>query len=149
MAIKQFSALTTDETVQLIEAPAVVSVLIAGADENIDKQEKGWATRLVHYRTFTSDPKLHEYYEEVNASFEERLGQFVDEWEAKTTEANMIAKLEALKPVLAKIDAGYADLLKDSWRSMAKKIAEASGGFIGFGSVDSNESRLLGLSMLD
>ncbi|MEL6589772.1 MAG: hypothetical protein AAFP02_00190 [Bacteroidota bacterium] len=149
MAIKYFSALSSEEVSQLIEAPAIVAVLIAGADENIDKKEKSWATRLVHYRTFTSDPKLHEYYESVNERFEGHLDNLVANWAPTTSEAELSAKVAALNPILAKLDSEYADLLRESWRSMARKVAEASGGLVGIGSINKEEARLVDLPMLD
>ena len=149
MAIKYFSALSSDEVSQLTEAPAVIAVLIAGADDNIDKKEKSWATRLVHYRTFTSDPKLHEYYETVNLRFEGHLDSLVDSWNAESSGENLSNKVAALKPILAKLDGEYADLLRDSWRSMARKVAEASGGLVGFGSINQEEAELVDLPMLD
>ncbi|MEM6342829.1 MAG: hypothetical protein AAF927_03080 [Bacteroidota bacterium] len=149
MAIKYFSALSSEEISQLTEAPAVIAVLIAGADDNIDKKEKSWATRLVHYRTFTSDPKLHEYYETVNVRFEGHLDSLVESWTAEKSEAELSARVSALNPILAKLDAEYADLLRESWRSMARKVAEASGGLVGIGSINKEEAALVDLPMLD
>ncbi len=148
MTIKHFSSLTPAESDQLLQAPAVIAVLIAGADQNIDKKEKDWATRLVQYRTFTADPRLHQYYELVSEDFEEELHQLTDAWNAHTTEGQLVARLSVLKDILAKIDAEYAALLKASWRSMATKIAEASGGLVGFGSISKHEARLVELEML-
>lgn len=149
MAIKYFSALSSDEVSQLTEAPAVIAVLIAGADDNIDKKEKSWATRLVHYRTFTSDPKLHEYYETVNVRFEGHLDSLVDSWNVESSGEELANKVAALKSILAKLDTEYADLLRESWRSMARKVAEASGGLVGFGSINPEEADLVDLPMLD
>jgi hypothetical protein len=149
MAIKYFSSLTPEETDQLMHAPAIVTVLIAGADENIDRKEKGWAERLIHYRTFTSDPKLHDYYVEVNETFVDQLESLIASWKPQETEAQLTAKLSVLKDVLAKLDPEFADLLKNSWRSMAKKVAEASGGLVGFSRVHKREAALIDLPMLD
>lgn len=149
MAFNYFSQLTPEERDQLLHAPAIVTVLIAGADEDIDRKEKGWAERLIHYRTFTSDPRLHDYYVEVNEIFVEQLDSLIASWKPQETEAQLTAKLSVLKDILVKLDPEFADLLKESWRSMAKKVAEASGGLVGFGSVNKKEAALLDLPMLD
>lgn len=149
MSIKQFSDLSTQEIDLLLTTPALVTVLIAGADQNIDKKEKDWAAKLVHYRTFTTDARLlHTYYEEVSPRFEADLNGLVDGWNPESSPAKITESLSSLNEILSKIDAEYADLLKDSWRSLAKKIAEASGGFLGFGSIDSAELKVIDLEMI-
>ena len=148
MDIQYFDALSDLEVQQLAQAPAQIAVLIAGADDNIDKSETGWATKLVNYRTFTSDPRLHEYYELVSAAFEPVLNSLVESWQPESTEKELSAALDGLNTVLGKLDADYADLLKDSWRSLAKEVAQASGGIFGMGSVGREEAKLIDLPMI-
>lgn len=147
MAIKQFSNLTEQESALLINAPALITVLIAGADNDISKKEKDWAGKLVHYRTFTSEPKLQNYYEAVKEEFSDSLDMLVDNWD-ENSEAMITGHLAGVNTVLPKIDAEYAEMLKASWRSLAHKVAEASGGLLGFGSIDEAEKRLLSLPMI-
>lgn len=149
MAIKYFDALSAEETESLLQAPAMVTILIAGADDNIDKKEKNWAAKLVQYRTFTSEVKLHAYYEAVQARFEADLDALEEKWSTDSGTENLTAQLASLNGSLAKIDSEIAGLLTDSWRSLAKKVAEASGGILGFGSVEEAERALIGLPMLD
>ncbi|MEO0898052.1 MAG: hypothetical protein AAFY71_16705 [Bacteroidota bacterium] len=149
MAITYFSELNEEEVSLLAKAPALVTVLVAGADQEIDKKEINWANKLVNFRTFTADEKLHDYYELVNADFEETLNQLVSEWTAESGQAAVNEQLSLLKPILAKVDDDYAILLKESLRSMAKHVAKASGGFLGMGTIDGNEEKVLSLDMLD
>jgi hypothetical protein len=148
MSIQAFSALTSEETEQLLRAPAMVTLLIAGADEQIDKREENWATKLVRYRTFTAEAELQAYYEMVDQRFEQQLSTLIAEWEAGDS-TKVAAQLAETKPVLAKLDTRYAKLLKQSWRTLAKKVAKASGGLVGFGAVDSEERKVVDLPMLD
>ena len=148
MSIKHFSQIAESEFELLVQAPALVTVLIAGADSTIDKKEKAWGKKLVAYRTFTSDVKLHEYYEQVDKGFETALDQLVDAWTPES-EQELTDKLAKVNGILPKLDKEIADLLKDSWKSLARKVAEASGGFIGFGSVNPDEARLVELPMID
>ena len=147
MSIKYFSPLSESEVELLVEAPALVTVLIAGADSSIDKKEKAWGKKLVSYRTFTSDTKLHDYYERVDEGFEATLNQLVDSWTPESQET-IAAKLAQVNDILPKLDEVFANLLKDSWKSLARKVAEASGGLIGFGSVNADEARLIELPMI-
>lgn len=149
MPIPYFSNLTEKEVELLAMAPAKVTVLIAGADNDIDKNETEWASKLVRFRTFTSDERLHDYYELVNARFETDLEGLTATWSADTTQAEMLDKLSELKAVLAKMDDTYAGLVKESLRSLAKHVAKASGGFLGMGGISKAEGELLDLAMLD
>ena len=148
MSIKYFSPLSESEVELLLQTPALVTVLIAGADSTIDKKEKAWGKKLVSYRTFTSDVKLHDYYVKVDEAFENTLNQLVDSWTPES-EQEITAKLTQLNDILPKLDSEFADLLKDSWKSLARKVAEASGGLIGFGSVNPHEARLMDLPMIE
>lgn len=147
--MKHFSALSSSDSDLLLKTPALVTVLVAGADQNIDKKEKDWAAKLVHYRTFTTETRhLHEYYEAVQERFEDDLNQLVANWNGEQSAAQITEQLTGLNDVLPQLDTEVADMLKDSWRSLARKIAEASGGFLGFGSVDENELKVIDLSMI-
>ncbi|MEO1449096.1 MAG: hypothetical protein AAFV07_06180 [Bacteroidota bacterium] len=149
MAIKYFAELSAEETDLMLQAPAIVTILIAGADDDIDKKEKNWAARLVQYRTFTSEVKLHSYYEAVQERFEGDLDTLEAGWSTETGSQDLSAKLAAVNSILPKIDSDIASLLTESWRSLAKKVAEASGGILGFGSVEEAERALIGLPMID
>ncbi|MDX2248513.1 MAG: hypothetical protein SF052_17140 [Bacteroidia bacterium] len=147
MAIKQFSNLTEQEIALLVKAPALITVLIAGADDNISKKEKDWAAKLVHYRTFTAEPQLQNYYEAVKEGFNVELDTLVESWNSESEEA-IATQLSGVNAILPKIDPEYASMLKESWRSLAHKVAGASGGLLGFGSMDEAEKKLVSLPMI-
>ena len=149
MSIPQFSTLTEEEIHQLLLAPAIVTVLIAGADKDIDKKEINWAAKVVNYRTFTSEAELSAYYQVVNDDFKAELDEVLESWSADASEEQLVSQLAALKPILAKLEPNYSNLLKASWRSLAEHIAKSDGGVLGFGSVNFAEKQLIGLSMLD
>lgn len=149
MAIKYFAELSADQSEHLLKVPAMVTILIAGADSDIDTKEKNWAKRLVQYRTFTSDVKLHEYYEAVQQRFEADLDTLEAAWNPETGSQDLSADLAAVNDILPKLEKDVAGLLVESWKSLAKKVAEASGGILGFGSVEEAERALIGLPMID
>lgn len=149
MPIPYFKNLSEEEVELLAMAPAKVTVLIAGADDSIDKNEKEWASKLVRFRTFTSHERLHDYYDLVDARFEKDLEGLIATWSAEGSQEELINKLGDLKAVLAKMDDTYAGLIKDSLRSLAKHVAKASGGFLGMGGIEIEERKLMDLNMLD
>ncbi|MEM6631683.1 MAG: hypothetical protein AAF694_18545 [Bacteroidota bacterium] len=140
--------LTEAERAALVAAPACITVLIAGADKKIDKSEKTWASKVVTYRTFTSDPMLNAYYTLVKDSFQDNLSHFLDKWTPEEGETTLSQTLSSLSPILSSMDVEFSQHLKASWRSLAKEVAEASGGFLGIGSVSAEEKRLIELDML-
>lgn len=151
MAIDAFHSLTETEAQQLKHAPVQITLLIAGADDEIDKKETNWASKLVHYRTFTSEPMLHDYYEWVNQDFEKALDGLLAQHsdDPKAMVEQLHGELGKLGAVLEKLEGDYAHALLRSWRSLAKKVAEASGGLFGFASISQAEGELIGLPMID
>ncbi len=148
MSIQAFQALSSDEAEKLLKAPAVIAILIAGADQRIDKREETWASKLVHYRSFKAEAELQPYYQAVAERFEADLSQLSAEWQPAQQQA-LASYLADTKSIVAKLDSRYTKLLKQSWRTMARQVAEASGGLIGFGAVDNHERALVDLPMLD
>ena len=149
MPIPEFNNLSEQEVEFLVNAPAYVTILIASADDKIDKKEKNWAKKLESYRSFTSEAMLQAYYEEVNKSFEtaiDALEELYNESEDGLTAISM--ELEKLNPILAKMDDDMTSTLLSSWRSLANKVAEASGGFLGMFSTDNEEKKWIDLPML-
>ena len=149
MSIKAFESLTSSESNLLLQAPALIAVLIASADQEIDEKETSWASKLVKYRSFTASPLLQEYYTVVGEHFEESMESLVENWESLSKFGALTEQLKATNPVLGKLDPAFAEELKKSWRSLAKKVAEADGGLFGFASVNKEEKALMDLPMID
>lgn len=147
MSIKYFHHLSEQEVSQLLQVPAQVTILIAAADDDIDKREANWARKLVRYRAFTEHVRLHDYYEAVHPRFEADLTAAEAQWAEGGSEA-LVEALKGVNGILPKLEEAYADLLRNSWRSLARKVAEASGGILGFGSVGAEEQPVVDLPMI-
>lgn len=151
MNIEAFRNLDKKEVAILVATPVLITVLIAGADDNIDNDEKTWASKVIDYRTHVGDTDLHEYYNLVDLNFESHMEVAINEYmtiEKATRTMQISEELKELNPILAKVDKAYAEELVESWRSFARQIAKASGGFLGFGSISIQEEHLIGLEML-
>ncbi len=148
MPDKHFTALTPEERDALIQAPVLVTLLIAGADQDFSKKEINWAKKVIHYRTFTSHNLLHDYYEMVNAGFEDSMSTYLDDEASTLDEATLTVRLAGLNDVLPKIDPLYAKALVDSLRSLAQHVAEADGGLLGFHKISTEEQTVVDLPMI-
>ena len=135
----------------LFEAPVLVAILIAGADNDIDRAELQRAVELTHDKKITARRDLIDFYKIVGEGIEDKLKvkihQLPAEAEKRTTV--LIAELEKLNDILPKLNREFANDYYWSLRGMASKIAHASGGLLGYMAVGYEESKLIGLEMIN
>lgn len=151
MKIAQFNQLTEEETQQLLIAPAYISYLIGGADNDFDEKEQEQAKYVVHLRNNVGDPLLFDYYTLVAQNFEVQLNELIAKYEnlqAETRTDLFVEELSKLNEILQKIDNLYARTLLKSWRGLAKEVAEASGGLLGVLNISYEEEHLMDLQMI-
>jgi hypothetical protein len=142
--------LTAEEFSLLKDAYAYITVLIAGADGNIDAQELSWAEKIVQIRTFAGDERLNEFHEAVNSELPAKIKQLIADLPSDVAARNaQIADiLEGLNPVLASIDPSLGSYLYKGYVSFAERIAKASGGVLSFFSIGPEEKKWVSLPML-
>ncbi|MDP5168741.1 MAG: hypothetical protein NWR72_00730 [Bacteroidia bacterium] len=146
--LSSINSLSDEDQTLIFKAPAIVTVLIAGADQEIDKKEELQARKLVNYRTFTSDPFLQGYYEEVSEQFGDNLEELMAAWSPETGVQAMSNSLREVGAAIKQLPEDHAGILKESLRSLAKKIAEADGGLFHMGGINADERHLMDLSEL-
>lgn len=148
---REFSKLTEAEKQQMFDAIPMITILVAGADGNMDDQELEWAEKLTKIRSFDFSNRLNEYYATVGEQFSTRLNDLVVKLPKDTAERMNIVteKLAALNPILTKMDHHDAVNYYQNFRSFARHVAEASGGILGFASVSKEEAEVIELPMLE
>ncbi|WP_370087070.1 hypothetical protein [Ekhidna sp.] len=148
--IPEFEPLREDEIQVMLQAPVYVAILIAGADGKIDKSERKEAIDVARSKQSRSREQLHEFYVQVGEQFEANFNRLIDELPSGT-EARISAittELRKLNFILPKIDKNFAIKYHASLKDLAKRIAEASGGVLGYLSVSYEESKLMELKMI-
>jgi hypothetical protein len=147
----QLYNLNTEEKDLVLDAYPLIAILIAGADGNIDKEEREWAKKLTSIRSYTGRKDMQHLFEELEQVFESRMNNFLSVLSQNTQERNaeINSKLNNLNPILAELEPHFAYRLYNNYLSFAEHIAKSSGGIFGFGSVSSEEERLLGLKMIN
>ena len=142
-----FRNLTAEEYNKLKDSISLITILIAGADNNIDAGETEWAEKLARIRSYSLPDELKPFYQDVGENFHGRLHELIDglPGDVTTRTAEIHSKLNQLNPVLAKIHPEHGAILYDSFLSFAKHVAKASGGFLRFFSISSEEKALLNL----
>lgn len=148
--IEEFKNLSLDEVETMYKVPVLVSILIAGADNEIDKSEIRQAVSLSKIKQSKAREGLIEYYREAGKDFEDKMKVMIQQFPVNAKERNpmIISELENVNKILPKLDQKFAVEFYESIKDMAKKIAEASGGLLGYMAVGYEESKLIGLQMI-
>jgi len=148
--IAEFENLQEEEIELLVQAPILVCILIAGADDKIDKSEIKEAVNLAQSKQKKARKALIEYYKLVGENFEDKLKFMISRFPATADSRNpqIVEELEKLNDVFPKVDNGFARELYASLKDIAKKIAEASGGILGYMSIGYEESKFIDLKMI-
>lgn len=148
--LEQFCNLSEDETKKLLDALPLITVLIAGADGKFEKEEMDWADKVTHIRSYKLKGELKDFYAEVHTNLMEKVQYFMDSMPSGVNERTIIIseRLSDLNPILAKLDPSIGSKLYSGFVSFAEHIAKASGGVMGFFSINHAESKLIGLPML-
>ena len=148
--IPEFENLTEEEKNLMLKAPALVCVLLAGADGKIDSKELEEAILISRMKQARARKELIEYYQEIGVQFREQLTDLIKSLPQEPKERNevVVMELEKLNPVLRKLEKTFAVKFQASLKDIAKKIAEASGGILGLMAIGYEESKFVDLRMI-
>lgn len=148
--IFELKNLTPDENGAVLLAPALVTLLIAGAEGNIDEKEMDWGNKITHFRA-NDHTILQNYYQEVDKNFNETLLQLMKKLPMNVEERSNIInnELAKLNDILPKLDPEFAKALYKSLLSLSNQIARASGGVWGLGSISPEEKKHLNLEAIN
>lgn len=144
------SNLSEEEKRNLTEAPALIAILVAGADNNIDEAEKDWAEKVTHFRSMKNDSILSGYYYEVDKVFTDTFNDYINSLPKDAVERNkhISSELKKLNDILPKLGEEYSKELYDSFLSYAEQVAKASGGVLGYASISAEEKEWAQLNMI-
>jgi len=147
---EHFNVLSKEEYNELREAIAYITIYIAAADGEVDQDEQEWAEKVTKIRSYNLPEDLRSYYKDVGTDFHDKLQELQDKLPAKQASRleAIEQKLTQLTPLLAKLEVKLGAELYKSFRSFAKHVAKASGGFLGFFSIGPKEAELIELSMI-
>lgn len=148
--IAEFDRLSPSEMELMFKAPILACILIAGADNNIDKQEIKGALALAKKRSSGSRAKLMEFYRIVGEDFEDKLKITIQSYPFESTQRTplIVEELTELNTVMKKVDKGFCIEFVKSLREIALGIAQSSGGILGMKSIGADEARFVSLPMI-
>lgn len=149
--IAEFNALNNEEIETMLAVPVLVTILIAGADGQIDKSEVNEAISIAKLKQKKARVGLIDYYREVGTDFEDKLKVMIQQFPSKAEERNpiIIEELSKVNAILPKLENNFSVEFYASIKDLAKKIAESSGGILGYMAVGYEESKLIELKMIN
>ena len=148
--VAELKRLTGDQLEMINKAPILVSILIAGADGTIDRNEIKGAIETAK-RKARKKSSLQAYYKEVSTDFEDKLKVILQNYPSSAEErGNMISKeLSNLNAIFKEVEGSLSSDIYDSLKSLALNIAKSSGGFFGlFSSIGPEEAKYIDLKMI-
>ncbi|MBL0744325.1 hypothetical protein [Chryseolinea lacunae] len=133
----------------MLKAPLLVCILIAGADGDIDRKEIKEAINVAQSKS-KGKTALTGYFREVSQDFEDKLKILVQSYPYESTQRTplLTQELGQINAVWKKIDQAFAIQLYQMMKELAAKVASSSGGLWGMKSVNTEEARLIQLTMI-
>jgi hypothetical protein len=148
--ITQLNRLPMEEREFMYKAPILVSILIAGADGDIDRKEIKEGMVQTKKSEHNSTLELVELYREISEDFEDKLKIVLQSYPMEASQRNslIVEELARLNGIFEKLDPDFAKQYYRSICNLAMKIAKSSGGLLGMKSVGAAEALYVKLPMI-
>jgi hypothetical protein len=120
--------LSPEKKEQLLKFPAYVSLLAANYHSNgMDSEEKKSAIDFSHIKTFSVNPLLKEFFEDVEKGFEQTITALDEKLPKRKNEREVILRteLEKIEKILLNTDPEFSNLLHESMRAFKEHVAHA------------------------
>lgn len=142
---KAFQDLTPEEFSQLLDSPVWISLAAAYAGDGVvGEDEKAEAIRLAHLRKFTAPKSLREFYELVDAQFEQRfhiLNMRLPS-RAEDKEIYLEKQLTRVHEILLKLDPDVTSSLEESLESFYEQVFNSHKSFFQYFALPILSNRL-------
>ncbi|MBV6477310.1 MAG: hypothetical protein HGGPFJEG_00048 [Ignavibacteria bacterium] len=148
--IPEFKSLNPEEAQLMLDAPALLTILIAGVEGEIDNKEKDWAVRIAQFRARDRHSIMQNYYEEVSGHFNETLESLLKTLPKDTEERSkyIINELKKINNIIPKLDKKFASEFYKGYLAFRVQVAKASGGLWGYGSISREEQKIIDMEIL-
>jgi len=148
--INQFHTLSQEEKDLMVDSTALITVLIAGADGDIDNEEKEWAAKLTKIRSYNTPEEWQEYYKLVGENYAAKLDALIASLPNDTDARNTVIseRLTKMNDILPKLGPVHAYSFYQGMLTFAEHVAKASGGFLRMGAISRDEKKWIGLPMI-
>lgn len=148
--IQEFNTLRDDEIEILLNAPVMVAVLIAGADDFIDEAEIDGAIDFSKKKKTMENGLLSEYFKKMDDNFEDALLDYIKDLPKpfEIRQPAIISYLRQLNGILPKVDQEVSAKFYEFLLEMSETVAKSSGGILGFKKISKEEAKYIHLDMI-
>jgi hypothetical protein len=148
--LDHIKSLKEEEKNLILHAPMYVSILIAGADGDVDEVEKKRILELIHTKTFSEKYELRELYRTLDHDAANELRMMIATLPQDRDQRNthLTQLLSQLNHIMPKLEKPFAIQLYHSLRQFAHYVATAEGGFWGVNTMTPAEKLLVHLPMI-
>lgn len=124
--MEEIDKLSTEEKEKLYKIPVLISILAAGKDGEIEKEEKAESLRLVHIKSYKAPLVLRDFYAEVEERFVNNFDSLVKELPKDITarEKEIDERIAALDPLVDKVGERFSIALKKSLKNYAYHVSK-------------------------
>ncbi|MEM6395102.1 MAG: hypothetical protein AAF741_02055 [Bacteroidota bacterium] len=149
--ITTYLELKEEERKLLLDTPALITILVGGADDDLSDAEREKASKTIKIRTYDEESELKSFYESVKYDFSARVRSLLGELpqHADTRTKAAAEKLSGLNPIFAKMDQKLAYQFYSDFISLATAIARTEGGFLRWITIGPKEAKVVELPMID
>ena len=148
--LREFNTLSQEEQQVMFDAIPLITILVGAADNQLDEVELTEAQRLADIRSYNNRGRLNAYYEIIDKGLTERIQELFNGMVNGTAarEKYIVGQLSKLNTILPKLREPYGYLYYHNFRTFARHIAEAHGGFLRFITVGPKEAKVMDLPMV-
>ncbi len=147
--LSKIEHLSPSEKQLILDAPILVSTLVAGADGEFSHEEISKAAKIIHIKSYSETRDVSGIYDSIDAYTEDTIDSLIQVLPSNTAERNqqLIARLSGLNDIFPKLDETFAYDLYKSLRELAFYVSNADD--IGLGIVSEREKEMAKLSFLN
>jgi len=148
--IPEFKNLNEEEVNLMLNAPILVTILIAGAEGKIEEKETDWGAKIIHFRAEDNDFVLQSYFVDVDIIFKDSMKEYLEKLPLDVNERTEKINSELIKinKILPKLDNNFASAFYNGLIGLSKQVAKSSGGIWGYGSISAEEQKLIDLDVI-
>ncbi len=148
--LREFNTLTPQEQQLMFDVIPLITILVGAADNILDEVELTEAQRLADIRSYNTRGRLNGYYEIIDDGLSQRIQDLYNGMQNGQVEREkyIVRELSKLNTILPKLRQPYDYLYYHNFRTFARHIAEAHGGFLRFITIGPKEAKVVDLPMV-
>jgi hypothetical protein len=119
--------LSAKEKHLVLNAPILVTALIAGSDGEFHTDEIKQAVKIIHIKTYSETRDVSGVYKSIDGHSEEMIDELISQLPKTSTERNhaIVEQLKGLNEIFPKLDEKFAHDLVHSLRELAYYVGNA------------------------